>query len=403
MTNQRRAFLIATAFSTGLWVAAADWARAQEQPGLSSGSGQGTGSGRSSGVQRNRSGSISGSGPDRLVPLNQGPGERPPLRGGIRGLGPGVDVRFPNDPYVIPFMTLAEQGGPIDPNAPTGVTNDLLKNARLITTARERSLALQRIANSAIASNQLFLAHQILEEAVNSATVVEDPLVRDQRLIAIVTSLNILCDALLREGQKPFVTIPSTVAPLAPTPAPPQPAANPDALKPEDAPRKADGIVFLRLARLEWKRGAYLCGLIGNPTYRNEMLYKVADSASSGSASIANEYENAYMDVNARPDSADSPKLKEIRAAADGVLVESFDYASRIDRLIWKYRAMVRIALEAADSGQYERGLELSRKIDNAESRTEALLLLAESESRNGSQSAATQIYQEAAHAAASI
>ena len=37
--------------------------KAQEPPGLSSGSGQGTGTGRSSGVQRSRSGSVSGSGP----------------------------------------------------------------------------------------------------------------------------------------------------------------------------------------------------------------------------------------------------------------------------------------------------------------------------------------------------
>ena len=46
--------------------------------------------------------------------------------------------------------------------------------------------------------------------------------------------------------------------------------------------------VLIRMARLEWKRGVYLASIIGNPTYRNEMLYKVAESEASGSATIAN-------------------------------------------------------------------------------------------------------------------
>ena len=77
-------------------------------------------------------------------------------------------------------------------------------------------------------------------------------------------------------------------------------------------------------------------------------------------------------------------KNQEFTKLADGILVDSFDVATKIDRLIWKYRAMVRIALLAADSGQYSRGVELSRGIDNAESRAEAMLLLAESQCRHG-------------------
>ena len=47
------------------------------------------------------------------------------------------------------------------------------------------------------------------------------------------------------------------------------------------------------MARLEWQRAVYLASIIGNPTYRNEMLYKVAESEASGSATIANEYMRA--------------------------------------------------------------------------------------------------------------
>ena len=36
--------------------------------------------------------------------------------------------------------------------------------------------------------------------------------------------------------------------------------------------------MLIRLARLEWQRGVYLASIIDNPTYRNEMLYKVAES-----------------------------------------------------------------------------------------------------------------------------
>src|SRR4051794_23666945 len=74
---------------------------AQEQPGLSSGSGAGTGSGRSAGIQRNPSGSASGVGPERM---RQAPGGYAPLPPtSIRPsqsipAGPGVNVRFPDDP-----------------------------------------------------------------------------------------------------------------------------------------------------------------------------------------------------------------------------------------------------------------------------------------------------------------
>lgn len=359
------------------------WALAQEPPGLSSGTGQGTGSGLSSGVQRSRSGSISGTGPPRAIERsNQGPREGAPVRG--MGLGPGVNVQYPNDPYLIPFMTMAQEGGAIDPSLPTGVTPELVKNAKLIGTVEERSLALQRIANSAISSNQLFQAHQILEDAVHSAVEVQTPLVRDQRLIAIVTSLTLLNDALLREGQKGTLVPP------------------PVDVKPEAIPKRADPQVLIRMARLEWSRAAYLAGLIGNPTYRSEMLYRVSDNQASGSASIANEFIEDDLDA-AKPNQGRIERNKVYQAAADAELVDSYNVAEKIERPIWRFRAMVRIALQAADSRQYDRGFELARRIQNAESRTESLLLIAEALCRHDHNDRATPVYEEAARAAASI
>jgi hypothetical protein len=84
-------------------------------------------------------------------------------------------------------------------------------------------------------------------------------------------------------------------------------------------------------------------------------------------------------------------------------LIESFDAAKKIDRLIWKYRAMARIALLAADSEQYARGVELARGIENGESRAEAMLLLAEAQARDHQDEGATTAYDEAARAVAMV
>jgi hypothetical protein len=384
-------------------------------PGLSSGSGAGTGTGRSSGIQRNQSGSMSGVGPG---PAGAGLRGRPltPLTGARRqpptSFGPGVDVTFPNDPFLIPFMTMEQAGTAVEGEAPILITAELVKNARSITDPEERSLALQRIANGAIASNppQWSLAHKTLEEAIAATSEVKTPLVRDQRLIAIVTSLTFLTDGLLRLGREPAEKLAQI---------------EPDTLGPEALPKRVNANVLVRLARLEWRRGVYLASIIDNPTYRNEMLYKVAESQASGSASIANDYSGAAeleslgnrAVTDDKTKNGDQPNLDEqvrrervtkesFKKLADAILVDSFEDAKKIDRLIWKYRAMVRIALAAADSQQYERGIELSRGINNGESRSEAMLLLAESMCRKNQpelNERASAPYEEAARAVASV
>ena len=119
------------------------------------------------GVQRNQSGSMSGVGPGLTGSGTILRGQPHCLRSWLRveenlvPFGPGVDVTFPNDPYLIPFMTMEQPGAQAEGKVPDKVTEELLRNARLINTPGERSLALQRIANGAIASNQLNLAHHV--------------------------------------------------------------------------------------------------------------------------------------------------------------------------------------------------------------------------------------------------
>jgi len=357
-------------FAVSLGAGIALPAAAQEQPGLSSGSGQGTGSGLSTGVQRNPTGSMSGVGPRSLGAGGQGAPMAPVPGGSFRGgagFTPGVNVQFPNDPLLVPYLKLEEEqfGGTVDGTAPNRVSGDLLKNARLIASPEERSLALQRIAKGAIESMQFTLAHQTLEEAAKTVDSVTDPLVHDQRLIAIVTSLNTLTPVVLRIGLEE------------------RPRRDLDLGGPEAAPKRMDTELIVRMARLEWKRAAHLAGNIANPTYRNEMLYRVAESEAAGSKSIA--------DAFARPPEApisfgntaevtpvDDPRNEKFRTLADEILVDAFDIAKQIDRLVWKFRAEVQVALQAANSQQFKRGVELALQIDNAKSRAEALLLLAD-------------------------
>jgi hypothetical protein len=388
--------------------------------GLSSGSGAGTGTGLSTGVQRNRSGSLSGVGPGSGDDGLRGPPIQAPgggrRRGTITSFGPGVDVSFPNDPYLLPFIQLEQGGAAFDKKIPTHITNELLKNARMIATPEERSLALQRLAKGAIASRQLFLAHQLLEEAITATSDVTIPLVRDQRLMTIVETMTLLTDATLLQGRQIINESPTLDADTKLDPLPK--GAN-------------DPAVLIRTARLEWKRAVYLAQIIGNPTYRNEMTYKVAENMASGSASIANEFIKtappASPSQNPPPPAPAAPKPGEprpsggetprpgatggskaadnenYRQTADAILIESFDVAKKIDRLIWKYRAMARIALLAADSQQYSRGFELAKGIANGESRAEAMLLLAEAQARDDQNDGATAAYEEAAKAVATV
>jgi hypothetical protein len=414
----RKPAILASCLTVGIMTSAS--AQMTQGPGLSSGSGAGTGTGYSTGVQRNLSGSLSGVGPgstgdrlhgDPVQPLGGARRRRP-----MTSFGPGVDVSFPNDPYLLPFMELEQGGALLDKKAPTHITNELLKNARMIATPEERSLALQRIAAGAIAGRQLFLAHQLLEEAITATSEVSVPLVRDQRLMKIVETMTQLTDATLLQGRHIL-----------------NESGNLDGDgKPAALPKGADDpAVLIRTSRLEWRRAVYLAELISNPTYRNEMLFKVAESMASGSASVANEYLKTGTPNPAStlppPAAAVPPKAADARAAADAdarrenaarkmtadndtyrktadtILIESFEVAKRIDRLIWKYRAMVRIALLAADSEQYSRGFELARGIQNGESRAEAMLLLAEAQTRDDQNAGATAAYEEAAKAVATV
>lgn len=407
-------------------------------PGFSSGTGVGTGAGAgamstanpsgfgSYGATDSGSGAMSARGPGspmvrgRALPLGR--------RRGLVPYGPGVDVSFPTDPYLVPFLVPQQVGNDLE-GAPIGqIGNTLLSDARKITDPAERSLALRQIANGAMASNQLALAHHTLEESIAASSHVTVPLVRDQRLIGLVVSLTTLSDGLLRAAsENRDILNGANDADLADV----------DGGDTVEGARQGNPLVLIRIARLEWRRAVYLAALINNPTYRNEMLYRVAESEAVGSARVANDLPRA-LDLSSlgyrapaelargaagavpppprpRPVRPPGPGRREVQPAplpvpprggtsdaeldmsvlnrlADQILVDSWNVARQVDRLIWKNRAMVRITLAASDSQQFRRGFELARTIENAESRAEAMLLLADAECRRSLDEAAVRV-----------
>lgn len=365
-----------------LALGAAQPVAAQNDAGLTSGSGVGTGTGESSRYDRPpgeetstmQPGGVPGS---PLMPADAAPDGVP--------LGPGINVRFPNDPGLAPFLSLEES----ETDAGGGrarIRRDMLDVANALDSPGERGRVLLQIARGALLGGQIRLAHQAMEDAANAAFQEENDLIHDQLIIALVTTAGTLSNTLLRE-------------------------AKPLALRLEDfsggaaATGRFQPEIAIRLARLDWRRSAHMAGLIRNVTYRAEYLERAVENMAAGSAVIALEYAGAVGAGNG-DESKNSPtaeQLAEFKKQADEVLVEAVSYAQQIQRPIWKNRAMESIATAAGQSDQNDRADEIANSILNAEARARALVLVAEFQARRNQNDAATRSYNGAAQAVASI
>jgi hypothetical protein len=371
-----------------LAIALAPDLRAQEPPGLSSGTGQGTGTGRSAGIQRNRTGSNSGTGPERrggqgfegemLPPPSVRPGQSVPR-------GPGVNVRFPDDPALGPLLSGEEARGPADAKGAALVTQEVLKNAQLVTENYDRSRAMEEVAREAIFSNQLLLAHHILEQAATAALKEENSLRHDQLIIEAITTTTLLTETLIREGKAQPVLLEA------------------DDTRPDPIPRKLDPKLAIRLARLEWQRAAYLARQIDNPTYRSEYLERVVEGMGKDSTRIVIEYVKGTDRPSDEVAKKNDQQTAEFAKSADDLLIEATQIAIEIERPIWRNQALVRSAISAGESYQFSRATSIASNIENAEARAQAYLLVAESQCRQNQDEQATQTYQEVVKAVARV
>lgn len=369
---------------------------------LSSGSGAGTGTGMSGGAARNSTGTgfESGagnatgtgneSGSGLLLPgantyiSPSGPGGHllspdRRARGSAVPMGPGATTTFPGElPVMQPNAMLnADLIG--SASAGASVTERHLDYARGIPNPAERSLTLSRIASAATFSGQLGVAETALHEASTAGMLIPTGMIRDQRLISIIAALMNLGEARLREGR----TDASFVNDLAAAPL----------------PGKTDRTSLIRRTQSDWLRAAELAQRIGNPTYRSELMYRVADNMAYSGQTIINEFPP--------PEGGLVPSTDGWNRSYDGLpdrmLQLAANLCARIDRPVWRDRGLVSVSAAAAESRQFPRALSVARMIPQPEIRTDALLKIAEIQARRNDPKGATATYSEAARAVASI
>src|SRR5271157_2930658 len=329
----------------------------------------------------------SGNGPDRMRRGFEG--EMSPRQvpgGGSIPLGPGVNVRFPDDPGLAPLLGSEDRLGPAGPNSAALVSPDLIDNVRMITETYDRSRALQELAREAILSNQLLLAHRTLLQASTAALEEPNALRHDQLIIEIITTTGQLTETLIREGRTQLMML------------------EPQEGRPEPLPQRLNPKLSIRLARLEWQRARVLARAIINPTYRSEYLARVAEGLGRDSSRVVLEYvRRSDLDSAPQAEKLTEAEIKEVEKSADDYLVEAEQVCQEIERPIWKNTALERTAINAGESQQYPRAFSIARSIQNAEARSQGLILVAESQCRHRQAVEATATYAEVAEAVARV
>jgi hypothetical protein len=271
------------------------------------------------------------------------------------------------------------------------VTPGVLERLQLVTDNFERGRALLELTGEASKSTELrelLLAHRALERASESALNERSRLRHDQLLVAVIKATEPLTDALVREG--------FTLPPKG------------DQGQPEPFPGIEDITSLPRLARLDWRRAAFMADRIINPTYRSEYKARVAEWMSRDSSHLIDNVRRNESAVDRLPDTRtlNRQEIKSLENLADAYLAEAAEIAMQIERPIWKHSALDRVAITAGESAQFARAAKVARSIPNAEARAQALILVAESQCRDrlhDQAQAATETYSAAAEAVSHI
>ena len=366
----------------GLVLAGGEVALAQNGPPISSGSGAGTGTGSSAGsFGSTGTGRESSSG---LGTTGTGMSGLPSDSGRPTPLIPGAGLTRPLDRKPFEFGERAPAG-------PSSVPPLLLAEARSVVDPGERALALIRISQAAIFSNQFDEAHAALFEAAPAALQVPSFLVREQRTTAVVGSLLSLAEERMRD-----IATPPAPADAPTTPPPPTPDGFPEPIPtalPDNGRRP-----FREAALSEWSRAVELAASLENVTARSETLFRIAESQAFSSQRLITD---PIRLSGGRPDPA--RLAPDIRGYTDQILDFAAQTAMRIERPIWRDTAMYTIVANAAASSQFPRGFQIARSITQPEARTNALIRLAEGQAINNRPEEATAAYSEAAQSVAMI
>ena len=345
-------------------------------PPPSSGSGAGTGTGESAG----RLGST-GTGTSSTTGLGTtGTGNEAGATRGMQNPRPSGSSTLPdplNRPPANPGQVPASRLGEPQTGLAT-VEPQLFEDARAVSDPGERALALARIARASIFSGQLDMAHTAVFEGGQAAKLEQSPMIRDQRINSLITSALNLAEERMRE-----------------------PIPLPDAPEVAEAPNQ--GLTparrdQLRLAADEWRFAAELARSMGSTVTRTEASNRVVDGASYAMQTLRGE------PIRLNGVTARAPAVPaEIRTYIASLLERAADEASRIERPVWRDRALVSVAQNAASSDQFELAIRVARMIPQPEIRTDALLRIAENEALTNHPKEATEAYAETARTIAMI
>ncbi len=394
--RNRRAIPAIPAIGLGFALSFPAVALAQGPP-VSSGSGSGTGTGQSAG----RLGAT-GTGSESTTGLGTTGTGREGLPGIIgrpaRGVGSPDDLTRPVDRNLKPPGSEAPTPG----GGLSVVDPQLFLDARSVIDPGERSLALIRIAQTAIFSKQLDDAHRALFEAAPAALAERQRLVRQQRTVAVIDALLSLAE------ERMSVTTDVLTGSDEVTPPPPVPDANRgsnnpgsefDGRTPVAALPDASRTNRLQVALPEWARAVELARQLEDSTARAEAIFRVVESEAYSSQRLITD--PIRSGGGGRPDPSTLPP--DIRSYTDELLANSARHAALIERPIWRNSAVYSIVSNAAASSQFARGFEIARQLAQPETRTNVLIRLAEGQALNGRPAEATAAYAEAARAVALI
>jgi hypothetical protein len=379
MSPPRPRKTFSAALALGLGLGAPSLAPAQQtNPGntnISTGSGAGTSPGVSPGSSPSstRIGNSGLSGPTPSLGPQDRRGAGPPGAGQGSGIDPttGLPAAIDNQPRTV--FTQAEVNR---------IDAQMLESMRSLTNPADRAMGMDHVAQAKLSSQatgdrRLEDAHAAVAEGGAAALRVEDRVTRDIRLRLLVRTAMLLADEQTREAMTD-ITDPSI----------------PRDPRPWTARRRFD---WLLKAETERHDAAILASKITNPTLRGEMIFRVVDSTAQGSQTISHE---AQLADGKRFDLKGMTAM--IGRMADRSLVFAANDADLIKKPIWRDRAMLSIAIAAATSDQFERGIEICRTIPQPEFRADAMMRLGEAQARRNLP-AATETYRAAAAAVASI
>jgi len=356
------------------------------------------------------SGSGTGTGMESGFPGSTGTGRESSSGLGTTGTGAEglitspLPRAFPGDSLTRPVDRSGRN--PVVGGGLSRVEPDLFLDARAVNDPGERALALVRIAQTAIFSRQLDEAHIALFEAGPAALAEPTSLIREQRMLAIISALLDLAEARMSENYEGDLG-PTFDDPLAPKPAvPPVSPSTDPAEKPPTPPGDArtpdtsalppvSKISRLQLALPEWTKAVELATQFDKATPRTESLFRIVESEAFNSQRLVTDKLRTNSGREGRPDPASLDP--EIRHFADNLLVSASRHSMMIERPIWRDIAAYSIVSNAATSSQFTRGFQIARAIEQPEARTNALIRLAEGQALNARPNEATAAYEEAA------